>query len=242
MTETRQYVRVDTPIQNSQIYEIECPVGHTTQVILANAKYEVLFESGIDALRGGHLREAVSSFAVALERFYEYAIRFLLNPASTGPMLAPDPNQVNFDKTWKAISKMSERQIGAFYVLYFNVMNESPTLFDGAFLKSLKINLNIEGNDPVKFRNKVIHEGFIPDSNQALLYGEAVNMYIQFNMAKFTNVYGLNVQRPRLQDIYNSTNGNMIMNSNVGTFLNMIYNDSTNQSPSLISYMKGNVI
>ena len=37
-----------------------------------NLKFELLFELGINALIDGYPREAVSSFASALERFYEF--------------------------------------------------------------------------------------------------------------------------------------------------------------------------
>lgn len=161
------------PFQDSAIYEGVCHNGHVLRTCLQNPKHELIFDSGISSLGQGYYREAVTSFAVALERFYEYSIRVLLGSS------VHDIGQANFDKTWKAISKQSERQIGAFYMLYLIVVKQQPLIFDASFLKSVSIKLGLEGNDPINFRNNVIHQGYIPSLIQAVSFGEAVNFYIK---------------------------------------------------------------
>lgn len=48
--------------------------GHVVAFTLDTLRFELLFESGIVALLAGFRREAVSSIAAALERFYEFSI------------------------------------------------------------------------------------------------------------------------------------------------------------------------
>ncbi|MGI4823629.1 MAG: hypothetical protein ACRYFV_20660 [Janthinobacterium lividum] len=166
------------PVSDSLIYDVTCPKGHKTEILLAAYKFELLFESGVVGLRAGYYREAVSSFATALERFYEFSIIFFIidkfDPKPTGHF---DENAVQkFLKLWKIPLKFSERQIGAFYALYFNEFDELPVLFDEAFSKSLK---HIIVKNPVNLRNRVVHEGYIPTYEEAIQYGEAVAMYIK---------------------------------------------------------------
>src|ERR1700681_1770876 len=71
------YAEVDVPLPVSQLsesgeYEVVCGRGHISCVQLLNLKFELLFEMGLNALVDGYGREAVSSFAASLERFYEF--------------------------------------------------------------------------------------------------------------------------------------------------------------------------
>src|ERR1700687_1186458 len=59
-------------LSDDREYEVHCEAGHTSRVFVNNLKFELLFELGINALIDGYPREAVSSFASALERFYEF--------------------------------------------------------------------------------------------------------------------------------------------------------------------------
>jgi hypothetical protein len=161
------------PLQDSAIYEYTCANGHLRRVVLQNPKHELIFDSGVSSLRRGYYREAISSFAVALERFYEYSIRVLLGSSIY------TLGEENFAKTWKAISKQSERQMGAFYLIYLTVVKQPAPVFDASFLKSVSIKLGTEGNDPINFRNSIIHQGYLPSFNQAVSFGEAVNFYIK---------------------------------------------------------------
>jgi hypothetical protein len=180
------------PYQESAFYDVLCPRGHNTRFIYDAPRHEMLFEAGINALNDGYYREAVSSFAVALERFYEYAIRVILTS------LIEKVGSDVFDNTWKLISKQSERQIGAFYLLYLNVFHQLPVAFDVNFLKQHKLKLS-SNNDPVNFRNRVVHQGFIPTYEQSLVFGEAVNFYIRAGLKQLFSA-DFNVFAPMLAD------------------------------------------
>ncbi|WP_223538913.1 hypothetical protein [Pseudomonas sp. BF-R-12] len=138
-------------VQEHNLYRAVCPEGHQLVAILDNLPFELLFESGLEALVDGYLRESVSSFAAALERLYEFSIRVQL----TGEKV--EVNQLEL--MWKSVAAQSERQLG----MYIG-------------LRTLK-----DGRQPVlmpqsqsKFRNSVIHKGYFPDSAEAFNFGEMV--------------------------------------------------------------------
>ena len=64
-----------------------------------------------------------------------------------------------FNQTWKLIAKQSERQLGAFAMLWF--------IETGTFPGKLSSKM-------VELRNKVIHQGKIPTYEECLQYGKAV--------------------------------------------------------------------
>src|SRR5688500_12729552 len=59
-------------IEEDNAYVKTCSNGHEMKMTLQSIRYELLFESGIVAMLVGFHREAVSSVAAALERFYEF--------------------------------------------------------------------------------------------------------------------------------------------------------------------------
>jgi hypothetical protein len=174
------------PVNNSHLYDISCAKGHESLYIIQNPSFDMLFQSGLELLRTGYYREAVSSFAVSLERFYEYCVLLLSLdrfPDTGGKFVTfhlEDPLYMkairDYEKLWKTPLKYSERQIGAFYALYFNKHGEIPLLFDQTLAKNLGHKLV---KDPINFRNRVIHEGFIPRYEEAVQYGETVYHYIK---------------------------------------------------------------
>jgi tetratricopeptide (TPR) repeat protein len=173
------------PLQDKILYEVKCSSGHITPTLIQNYKFEILFELGINAIRNKNYTGAIANFQSALERFYEFSIMYFLcrNVVYVGTGLY-DTAYEEFKKTWNLLSKQSERQLGAFYTLYFKEFGDAPIIFNNAFLKSH--NLSIKGeNDPVAFRNKVIHQGIIPNYEQAVKYGEGVNKYIHTLSKKF---------------------------------------------------------
>ena len=132
-------------------YEITCPKGHTSITILQQQKFELLFDIGAFAITDGYYREAVSSFTSSLERFYEFFIKAVLFEKAT--------DEAAVVNSWKAIARQSERQLGAFIILYTSEFGRSPTLL---------------GERQVQFRNEVIHRGKIPSAQEALAYGQVV--------------------------------------------------------------------
>lgn len=141
-------------IRDDLSFEYVCNHGHVSRVILETQKFEILFDMGAAALLDGYCREAVSSFAAAQERFHEFCIKVFL--AKQG---IPENE---FNATWKLVSNQSERQVGAYYFLYLLHFNAAPATSQKA----------------VEFRNRVIHKGYIPSSEDASEYGEFVYDYI----------------------------------------------------------------
>jgi len=116
---------------------------------------------GINALVDGYPREAVSSFASALERYYEFYWHVVANHYSI-PI-----NQV--DSAWKAVGKQSERQLGMFVTASLLLTNQCPPL--------------LKSNSEVMFRNKVIHGGYIPTLDEATSFGDVVMILINESLA-----------------------------------------------------------
>jgi len=139
-------------IPDDGVIEVICDRGHHTFILIQQAKYEILSELAVTALCDGYYREAVASFASALERLYEHYVDVVCR--------ARGIDRAAFTAAWKPLRKASERQLGAFTVLYLIENGEAfPLLAD----------------KHVSFRNNVIHGGMIPDRNQAVAYGQAVS-------------------------------------------------------------------
>ncbi len=164
-------------LHDSGVHEIKCPRGHEYSVVLSAAKYEILYDLGMNALGDGYTRESVSSFASALERFYEFFIKFQMVNTGTTSELA--------DQAWKTVSNQSERQLGAFTYLYLSSLGELPP----------ELSSNDRG-----FRNNVIHKGYIPSVDEAIGFGKVVYNHIMAVISELEVKYG----RQKLYDFYTS--------------------------------------
>ena len=153
MEEKSSFVRYSRlySVRDDGIYEFECPEGHRSTTVLRTPKHEVLFTIASNALLDGYLREAIASFAASLERFYEFVIRVICRAKSI--------SQQDFEKCWKLVSKQSERQLGAFTMLWFVGMGDPPVLLS---------------NKMVELRNQVIHQGKVPTDQDCISFGQAV--------------------------------------------------------------------
>jgi hypothetical protein len=151
---------VDT-IREDGVYIGRCPKGHNNAVATQTLRHEMLFDIALNAIIDRYHREAVSSFAASVERYYEFAIRVLAKNRG----IAPDI----FDTSWKIVSVQSERQLGAYVFLYTASFCEAP-----ATLKSAMVEL----------RNNVIHKGVLPNLTQVLTFGEASYDLIQKGIQK----------------------------------------------------------
>lgn len=138
-------------VRDDGIYEFECPEGHRSITVLRTPKHEVLFTIASNALLDGYLRESIASFAASLERFYEFVIRVICRSKSI--------SQQDVEKCWKSVSKQSERQLGAFTMLWFVEMGAPPDLL----LSKM-----------VELRNQVIHQGKVPTYQECIHFGQAV--------------------------------------------------------------------
>jgi hypothetical protein len=144
-------------VNNDGIYEVNCAKGHNSKTIINNINFEILFEYGLNAIIDGYYREAVSSITSAMERYFEFCIKTILTDSIS---------DFDFiDKTWKKVSSQSERQLGAYIMLYFKTFGKEPLL--------------LNQNKEVPFRNSVIHKGYIPTKQEAINYGNSVMKIIE---------------------------------------------------------------
>jgi hypothetical protein len=137
--------------RDDDCYDSVCPAGHKSVAVLQQQRFELLFEMGSYAVLDGYYREAISSFAASLERFFEFAIRVLLLETSGSDVL--------FQSCWKKVSSQSERQLGAFTLLWASRFKDVPPIL------------------PTKlatFRNEVIHKGKIPSRKEAIDFGDEI--------------------------------------------------------------------
>lgn len=140
-------------VRDDGLYELICPSGHKSATRIQQLAFEVLFEIGVHAVIDGYYREAVSSFTASLERFYEFALKALVRNSGGG---------IDVEKVWKPIQSSSERQLGAFSVVWSIVMGETPQLLPDS------------GPTSRSFRNAVVHKGKIPTRGEAVAFGQAV--------------------------------------------------------------------
>ncbi|MBM4867551.1 hypothetical protein HYO49_13480 [Vibrio parahaemolyticus] len=142
---------VEVVLRDDGLYETICPNGHTELTVLSNVKFEVLFEIGAHAILDGYYREAISSFSSSLERFYEFFLKVLMTEKGL--------EWESILNSWKSVSNQSERQLGAYIIMYTSELGEHPPLLKGKL---------------VNLRNKVIHQGKIPTKDEVMEYGQAV--------------------------------------------------------------------
>jgi hypothetical protein len=142
---------VDLLPKNDCVYDIQCPNGHHFTANILYHEFQKLFEVAVNALADDYHREAVGSFAASYERFMELFIRIVMKANGT-----PDDELAN---AWKKISRQSERQLGAFVILFALEFGTQPPLL---------------ANAEIELRNKVIHQGYFPTKEECLKYGRAV--------------------------------------------------------------------
>jgi hypothetical protein len=154
-------------INNSGIYEFTCSKGHNSKTIVDNINFEILFEYGLNAIADGYYREAVSSLTSAMERYFEFFVKTILR----GSKIEFDL----IDKSWKKVSSQSERQIGAYIMLYTQTFGEEPLL--------------LNPNKEIQFRNSVIHKGYIPTKEEAIKFGNSIMKIIEESLLKLKIQY-----------------------------------------------------
>jgi len=138
-------------LTDSGVQKIECSKGHEFGVVYDGAKFEILFDVGMSAARDGYAREAVSSFAASLERFYEFYVTYAF--------FSNEIEESTFKSSWKLVASQSERQLGGFVFLYTMLNKKSPEVLS---------------SNESSFRNKVIHKGYIPSVDESLSFGKSV--------------------------------------------------------------------
>lgn len=148
---------IEVEFNNDNSYSIKCKNEHISTTQLQNQKFELLFDIAAMALIDGYTKECVSTIASSFERFIEFFIKIIAIKKSVKPN--------DYIKTWKLMSKQSERQLGAFYMLQLTEYGETKYIITQKW---------------IEFRNKVIHQGYIPTSHEAIEYGEYILSLINF--------------------------------------------------------------
>jgi hypothetical protein len=161
---------VSVELRDDGLYSVSCSRGHNTVTAIQEQKFEVLFDLGAMALLDGYPREAISSIAAALERFLEYYVRVIA--------LKHNLSEEVIVAAWRPLSRQSERQLGAFLLAYLleNGTPVEPLVFDARPV----IDGRARGETPpwAEFRNRVVHQGYIPTTVEALAYGDLVYQWI----------------------------------------------------------------
>lgn len=146
-------------VNDERFFKMTCPSGHQTLTVIQQPKHEVLFELGMNALVDGYPREAVTSFASCLENFYEFCISQV--------SLHNGVDRESVDSGWKYMAKQSERQLGAFVMLWLNYFGSAPTLLS---------------DKSRSFRNRVVHQGYIPGLEETLAFGDDIVACVASNL------------------------------------------------------------
>jgi hypothetical protein len=148
-------------IREDGLYTGKCPEEHDLLIATQTLHHEMLFDIALNAIVDGYHREAVSSFAASVERFYEFAIAVISQNRGVP--------QDEFENAWRIVSNYSERQLGAYVFLYVTSFGTVPRV-----LNDKMINL----------RNKVIHKGKLPEKDKAARFGGAAYDVIQSGIRK----------------------------------------------------------
>lgn len=146
---------VPTPIEQPSDdgkYQSICLKGHKSEITVMNLKYDILFELGLNALLDGGNRDAIMNFTSSLEKFYEFFCKCHLHSISCEDEVIA--------KSWKSVSRFSERQLGSFIIAYTSLTKTAPQL--------------LNPNKEIRLRNDVIHNGYIAKRKETYDYAVAV--------------------------------------------------------------------
>jgi len=155
----RDFRSVVVTVNDERFFKMTCPNGHQSLTIIQQPKHEVLFELGMNALVDGYPREAVTSFESCLENFYGFCISQV--------SLDKGVDRASLDAGWKYMAKQSERQLGAFVMLWLNYFGSAPTLLS---------------DKSRGFRNRVVHQGYIPGLDETLAFGDDIVACVASNL------------------------------------------------------------
>lgn len=145
-------------IDQKGLYYFKCDKGHINLFQMQAFPFELLFESGLCAIKEGFYMESILSLTASLENFYEFFIYIILK----ANLLPGEVVKSIQDK----MSQQSERRLGAFICLYSFIYKKNPScLLD---------------SNTVGFRNKVVHKGHLPNESKALDYAKKIYDAIRY--------------------------------------------------------------
>jgi len=186
---------------------LECSRGHKTAFLVQSQKFEVLLESGANALLEGFTFEACAAFSAALERFYEFSLHVMC--------IARDMPEELFQKMFTEMTRQSERQLGAFMMLHAIELGEA-----------YKPDKHV-----VEFRNGVIHKGIIPNLEEATKFCSAVYEIIAKLFERLSGKYSEQIRklvRHELHQKRKSVSTDVAVGTSTGT---MFFNISQTGKP-----------
>lgn len=136
-------------LKSEDIGEYTCEKGHKFYAILSNQRYQTIFDYAIKSLKEGVLPVAVLLSYMSLETFMEFFIRFSL--------FLDKCKFEDIDSFMKTI-RFAENKKGSFMLHYFQNFNEEVSKKKFEYF--------------AKLRNKIIHEGYLPDEDETIKYCE----------------------------------------------------------------------
>lgn len=154
-------------IDQKGLYYFKCDKGHNNLFQIQAFPFELLFESGLCAIKEGFYMESILSLTASLENFYEFFIDIILKVN-----LLPDEV---VKSVLDRMSKQSERRLGAFICLYSFIYKRFPSC--------------ILNTKTVTFRNNVVHKGYLPNESEALNYAKEVYNAIRNEYCDLLNRY-----------------------------------------------------
>ena len=153
-------------VREDGLYRVHCCRGHYNLIALQETKFEILFDAGANAVIDGYFREAVTAFAASLERFYEFYIDVIATKRNIPP--------AEFETTWRRhLSRWSERQLGAYTILYLLETHNIPKLLDDTKIAK-GIDGEYAGKSSTDIRNASVHRGYFPTCDEAISFGENI--------------------------------------------------------------------
>ena len=169
---------MNVEIRDDGLYRITCSKTHATIVAIQQLKFQILFDIGAMTLLDGYPREAITSIAAALERFYEFVVSAI--------SIKHDIMHDDFTKTWKRVINQSERQYGAYLISFLVNFKKTPPTIEDAY-PHLPETLRLKKQTWKEFRNNVIHKGYIPSSIEAVIYADLVFKHINHLIDELCN-------------------------------------------------------
>lgn len=166
-------------------FEMECPNGHKHRYTMSSELFEVLFQQATYCLQDGYYREAIGTYHASLERLFEYCIEILCYHTGITE---------GYQQIWKQVKKQSERQLGAFYFIWYTTLGELPD-----FLNENKVRL----------RNDVVHNGKLATEQEAQEYGAYVFEYIRKTISKLKFLLGDDLRKYEMIRHYRICEGDL---------------------------------
>ena len=157
-------------MRDDGLYSAVCEKSHTTITALQQQKFEILFDLGAMALLDGYPKEAITSMAAALERFYEVYVRVIC--------IKHGVDQEFIQKAWRQVENQSERQFGAYILASLLDRNTVGPITIEEVKPTLSGISKANTRTWRAFRNAVVHKGYLPPTDEALAYGNIVFSHI----------------------------------------------------------------